>query len=599
MTHCSTRHAFRVVSTAILVLIFGCGANGGGGEDTPGPTPTPCFNLPSFSPASLGRLPGLNGPMGVLALSGCDHKPWILVAEEQSGELSRIKLDSGEVGLVAGGLTAPFGVVLEPGSQQPTVLVTAEQGLLRVNLNTKVVTTLAALDRPTGLLIDPTRPETVLVLTSANLYRVTRATGAAQLVVNHPSLTLARGIGPSERPGVFLVARGDTFRGHVARVDLSGPTPVVTDLVTNANDLRTPFGFDLGVGGNFAYVTAQAANQLARLEGLASGAVTLHPHIDDLKGPTGLGRLTDGRLVVAQHSTNDVVVLDPGACVAPPCAPPAPTVAGLGTPGDLVIEGLDAALVLERNNRDTSSLTSGTLSRVHTKTGKVTLIASGLAAPEAVILLGRTAFVAERGAIPNSATGRLLMVNIDSGVTQLVPSAPLSTPSGLAVVDPATLVVTERGAQKLSLLTVPNGAVTPVPLQTPIAAPLGIAMAADGIHAYVTDTSAGALYKVQVTGCTEAAPCPVQTVATSLSSPSGVALEPAGTSALVVTNAPGTAGGAVVRVFLQGPVPPSPTSTIARGLSNPQRIVIEPGGTTALVTETDPDGITRIALPAP
>jgi DNA-binding beta-propeller fold protein YncE len=541
--------------------------------------------------------------MGITIVSAC-FGARVLVLEEQTGELSTADLETGEIELVAAGLSSPFAMVMEPEATAATALVTEANQLSRVNLTGGTIAAVAPFaNRPTGLAIDPAQPDTVWVVEagSGDVSRVRRSDGLKQLVLRHATLARARGLA-FEQPGVLLVAEGDAANGGIIRVDLRQSPPTLETIAAGQADLRSPFGLDLGTGGDLAYVTAQAANHLARLDGLASGAVTLHTHIDHLKGPAGLARLSDGRLAIAQHSTNDLVVLDPAACPAPPCSPPPPAVAGLGTPGDLALDEPDTALVLERNHRDTG-VTPGALSRVHTKTGKVTLIASGLTGPEALILVGRTAYVAERGAVSNSPTGRLLMVNLDSGAIQLVSSQSLSMPSGLglAVVDPVTLVVTERGAgaQKLSLLTALDGKMTPVPLQTPIAAPLGIAMAPDREYAYVTDASVGALYKVKVTNCTATAPCPVETVATSLSNPSGVALEPAGTSALVITNTGGAGGGAIVRVFLQSPTPPFPTSTIVRGLNTPQRIVIEPGGATALVTENDPDAITRVALPAP
>ena len=337
-------------------------------------------------------------------------------------------------------------------------------------------------------------------------------------------------------------------------------------------------------------MTAQAANQLARLDGLASGTAALHTHIDALKGPTGLARLTDGRLVVAQHSTNDLVVLDP-TCAPIPCQPPAPAVAGLGTPGDLVIEGPDTALVLERNDVPNA----GALSRINTKTGKVTEIAPGLAAPEALVLAGRTVYVAEAGAIPNTSSGKIRQILLDTGVWTVLSTAALSSPSGMALVDSSTLVVSERTGS-LVRVTLADGKMIRLPLTPGTPAGIAISQAADGVHAYVTDAFLGTLLKVRDVATCD--PCSPVTIATNLPNPSGVAVEPSGTSALVITDTRQPSGGAIVRVFLQGAALPAP-STIVKGLNHPQRIVIESGGATALITETNPDGVRRVALPAP
>jgi sugar lactone lactonase YvrE len=515
--------------------------------------------------------------MGVALLPVCNDVR-ILVLEE-AGELSLARVDTGEVASVFDGFTAPFAMALEADSDPPSLLVTEATQLTRLNVNTRGTSSLATMNRPTGLAIDPAQPDSVLVVegSTANLYRVSRAggQGSKTLVLNHSDLTRARGIA-FEQPGVLLVSVGDAVSGRVVRVDLRQIPPTVTGLTAERSELRLPFG--LFVLGDLAYVTAQSANQLVRLAGLASsGAVTLTTHIDNLKGPTGLARLADGRLVIAQHATNDLVV------------------AGLGTPGDLLLEDSRTALVVERNTLNTSP-NAGALSRVDVTTGTVTLVTSGLNVPEGVALIGRTAYVAERGSIGSGTpSGRIKAVNLDNGVATLVTSAPLSAPSGLAVLDSDTLLATERGAGKITRVTVNTGAISSLSLQSALPAPLGIALMPGGDHALITDASVGSLFKVNVKGCN---PCAVETIANTLVNPSGIAVEPSGASALVITDAGGASGGAVVRVFLQGTAVPA-GSTIVSGLSHPQRIVIESSGGTALVTETDPDGVRRVSLPVP
>jgi sugar lactone lactonase YvrE len=530
--------------------------------------------------------------MGVAIVSVCDT-PHALVIEEQTGELSLANLETGEVTLVASGLSSPFAMVMEP--EAATVLVTESDRLSRVNLatNTIAAVTLFA-NRPTGLAIDPAQPDTVWVVEhgTGDLFRIRRSDGSRQDVIHQLGLARARGLA-FEKAGVLLVAEGDAANGGIIRVDLNRNPPTFATIASGEAGLRLPFGLDLGGGGDVAYVTAQAANHLARVDGLTSGAGALRPYISPLKGPTGIARLTDGRVVVAQHATNDLVVLDPAACTLPPCQPPAPAVAGLGVPGDLVIEGPDTALVLERN--DTPN--GGALSRVNTRTGTVTEMASGLTAPEALVLAGRTVYVAEAGAIGNTSSGKIRKITLAGGAATDLSTGTLFAPSGMALVDPSTLIVIERTGA-LVRVNLSNDTMIRPSLPTAMGIPVGIAIAqaADGMHAYITDTSLGTLLKVRdVASCN---PCSTETVATNLPNPSGIAVEASGVSALVITDTRQPSGGAIVRVFLQGAAIPVP-STIVKGLSHPQRIVIEPSGTTALVTETDPDGVTRVTLPPP
>lgn len=586
--------AFRCVSrllpALILALVSGCGAGGGGGGATP-TTFSSCIGPFSSSAATPGRLPGLSGPMGMAIVSVCDT-PHALVLEEQTGELSLANLETGEVTLVASGLSSPFAMVMEP--EAATVLVTESDRLSRVNLvtNTIAAVTLFA-NRPTGLAINPAQPDTVWVVEhgTGDLFRIRRSDGSRQDVIHQLGLARARGLA-FEKAGVLLVAEGDAANGGIIRVDLNRNPPTFATIASGEAGLRLPFGLDLGGGGDVAYVTAQAANHLARVDGLTSGA-TVQTRVNGLKGPTGIARLTDGRVVVAQHATNDLVVLNPAACTLPPCQPPPPAVAGLGAPGDLVIEGPDTALVLERNETPNG----GALSRVNTRTGTVTEMASGLIAPEALVLAGRTVYVAEAGAIGNTSSGKIRKITLAGGAATDVSTGPLFAPSGMALVDPSTLIVIERSGALVRVNLSNDTMIRPsVPTGMGIPVDIAAAQAADGMHAYVTDTSAGTLLKVRdVASCN---PCSTETVATNLPNPSGIAVEASGASALVITDTRQPSGGAIVRVFLQGAAIPAP-STIVKGLSHPQRIVIEPSGATALVTETNPDGITRVTLPPP
>ncbi len=568
-----------VLVAAPLLFLSGCGAGGG----------SPSAGDPAFLNSSAGRLPGLSGPMGI-AVQRLLGQERLLVLEEDTGELSRVNLETGEVELVVAGLSRPHALVLEPESDRHTALVTESTGLSRVDLDSKTITPLTALSRPTGLLIDQTHSDSVVVVAGGILYHIQRARGTVESMLTDGGLTNARGIVP-ESPGVVLVAAGDFLGGRLVRVNLVDRT--VAAVVPDSAALRLPFGLEFGVEG--LILTAQSSNALVRLAGLQSDTPTTNIHVEGLKHPTGLAHLSDGRLAIAQHATNDLVILDP-ACARPPCQAPAPAVAGLGAPGDLVIEpGAETVLVLERNTLDAAP-GAGALSRVHPTTGTVTAIASGFAAPEALALVGQTAYMAERGAVANTASGKIRRVDVTSGVVSDLPAPPLSVPSGLAVADPSTLIVAERTGS-LARVRIADGQTVRLPLGA--VNPVGIATtaAADGTHAYLTDESAGTLLKVsRVTVCN---PCGVERIADGLPNASGVAIEPSGASVLVVTDTGGATGGAVVRVFLPGPsVPPAPI-TIAKALSHPRRIVIEAGGATALVTETDPDGITRIALPAP
>jgi len=514
----------------------------------------------------------------------------LLVLEEDTGELSRVSLDTGEIELIAVGLSQPHALVLEPESDRHTALVTESTGLSRVDLDSGTVMTLTPLSRPTGLLINPTQSDSVVVVADGTIYHIHRARGTIESTMTDGGLTNARGIA-LESPGVVLVAAGNSTGGSLVRVNLVNR--MVVTAIPDSTALRLPFGLEFGVEG--LLLTAQSSNTLIRLAGLQSNTPTAGIHIEGLTHPTGLAHLSDGRLAIAQHATNDLVILDP-TCDLPPCPAPAPSVAGLGAPGDLVIEpGAETVLVLERNTRNAAP-GAGALSRVHRKTGRVTAIASGFAAPEALALVGQTAYVAERGAIANTTSGKIRRVNLTSGAVSDLPTPPLSVPSGLAAADPSTLIVAERTGS-LARVSIADGQTVLLPLGA--VNPVGIATttAADGTHAYITDESAGTLLKVShVNVCN---PCGVEPIAGGLPNASGVAIEPSGASVLVVTDTGGATGGAVVRVFLPGPSAPSSPIVIATALSHPRRIAIEPGGATALVTETDPDGITRIPLPAP
>src|SRR3990172_8443406 len=324
-----------VLMAAPLLFLSGCGV---GGSPSAGDAASPH--------PSAGRLPGLSGPMGIATqrLLGQER---LLVLEEDTGELSRVNLDTGEIELIAVGLSRPHALLLEPVSDRHTALVTESTGLSRVDLDSGTVTTLTPLSRPTGLLINPTQSDSVVVVANGILHHIQRARGTVESVMTDSGLTNARGI-VLESPGVVLVAAGDSTGGRLVRVNLVGRT--VAPVIPDSAALRMPFGLEFGVEG--LLVTAQSSNALVRLAGLESDTPTTDIHVVGLKHPTGLAHLADGRLAIAQHATNDLVILDP-ACDGPPCQAPAPSVAGLGAPGGLVIEpGAEAVLALERNPPD-------------------------------------------------------------------------------------------------------------------------------------------------------------------------------------------------------------------------------------------------------
>lgn len=579
----------RGVLVAVAILVFGCASGGGGasGDDNATPPPPDCLSLASIAPpptTTLGRLPGLAGPVGVALLPVCDETT-AFVLSEGTGELSVANLTTGQVDLVAT-LSLPFAAVREPDSRS-TLLITEHTRLVRVNVLNKSVTAVASFNSPTGLVIDPSRPDSVLVAEAASLYRVSRASGAKTLLVNDARLAGTRALAVQE-PGVVLAVIGNPASGQVVRVDLRQNPPALTELITPRSDLRNPFGVDLRDG--FAFITAQFANQMVRFGEVTSATPTLEVFTSGLKGPTGIARLADGRLVIAQSSTNDLVVLDPAACATPPCAAPAPAVAGLGTPGDLALDEDGSILVLERNGGDATA-GAGTLSRVDSRTGKVTLVASGLDLPEAVAVIGRTAYVAERGSVV-TPTGRLVAVSLEQGTVTPFGAGGLGAPSGLARLNDTALVMAERWSGRISRVTVPGGGIEEVTFtgaapQNPVAVVME-----NATHALVTDYAAGKLLRVQVEGCS---PCTSEPLPGDIQGAMGVALEPTRPSALVVSEASGT----ITRVFLSGSQLPSASSAIVSGLNNPQRIMIEPGGATALVTEVSPDGIRRVAIPAP
>lgn len=573
---------------AAVMLVSGCASGGGGaGGADDLPPPRDCLSLSSVAPpttSTLGRLPGLAGPMGVALLPVCNETT-AFVLSEATGELSVANLTTGQVNLVAA-LSRPFAAVREPDSRS-TLLITEHNRLVRLNVLNKGVTTVASFNSPTGLVIDPSRLDSVLVAEGASLYRVSRTSGAKTLLVTEARLAGTRALAVQE-PGVVLAVRGDSASGQVVRVDLRPNLPALTELIAQRSDLRNPYGVDLRDG--FAFITAQFADQMIRFGELTSAAPTLEVFTSGLNGPTGIARLADGSLVIAQSSTNDLVVFDPAVCATPPCAAPAPAVAGIGTPGDLALDEDGSVLVLERNGGDATA-GAGALSRVDSKAGNVTLIASGLDLPEAIAVIGRTAYVAERGSVI-APTGRLVAVSLEQGTVTPLGAGSLGAPSGLARLNDTTFVMAERWSGRISRVTVPGGGIAALTFTgTAPQNPVAIVME-DTTHALVTDYAAGKLLRVQVDGCS---PCLSEPLPGNILGPTGVALEPTRPSALVISETSGT----ITRVFLSGTQLPSATSAIVSGLNSPQRIVVEPGGATALVTEVNPDGVRRVAIPAP
>src|SRR3990172_4872721 len=185
-----------VLMAAPLVFVSGCGAGG-----------SPSAGDPASPNSSAGRLPGLSGPMGI-ATQRLLGRERLLVLEEDTGELSRVSLDTGEIELIAVGLSQPHALVLEPESDRHTALVTESTGLSRVDLDSGTVTRLTPLSRPTGLLINPTQSDAVVVVANGALFYIQRAQGTVESIITHGGLTNARGI-VLESHGVVLVASGD------------------------------------------------------------------------------------------------------------------------------------------------------------------------------------------------------------------------------------------------------------------------------------------------------------------------------------------------------------------------------------------------------
>src|SRR3990172_6295257 len=222
-----------VLMAVLLVFLSGCGA--GGGSPSAGDPASPNSSLPA------GRLPGLSGPMGI-AIQRLLGQERLLVLEEDAGELSAVSLDTGEIELIAVGLSRPHAIVLEPENRQGTALVTESTGLSRVDLDSGTVTRLTLRSRPTGLLINPTQSDSVVVVADGILYHIQRAQGTIESVMTDSGLTNARGIA-LESSGVVLVAAGDSTGGRLVRVNLVDRT--VAPVVPHSAALRVAFGLEV------------------------------------------------------------------------------------------------------------------------------------------------------------------------------------------------------------------------------------------------------------------------------------------------------------------------------------------------------------------
>ena len=188
-------------------------------------------------------------------------------------------------------------------------------------------------------------------------------------------------------------------------------------------------------------------------------------------------------------------------------------------------------------------------------------------------------------------------IDLETGNMRQVNNVPLEFPSGIALENNDSLLITERGAGRISRVSIGDGTVVPLNLKPPDAleAPSGIVLQ-DSRTAIVAAIGTGAdgeggLFKVNLDSGE------ITLLGKGLDFPSGITLMPDGESLLVVEQS----SGVLSKIRISGPLSPTASTLFSRevitiGLHSPQRVAIEPEDNTALVTETNPDGIRRVRI---
>ncbi len=551
--------------------------------------------------AATGRLPMLNGPTGV-AIEPSGRSA--LVTEFESGEVSRVDLETGLITAITKGLFSPFGVLPEPGGSTALVSEWATQRVTRVDLSSGVGTVLrTSLSNPAGMALESSG--LVLLAEEDGSGKISRfsptgnntwgvlASGSLESPLN------ARGIAVLTEDFTALVTAGYPF-GKLVMVDINPGTlhaapseiPILDNLGHNL--LVRPVGVAKPAASTTTALLAdESLGKVFTVDFADLNGVTTQELASGLREPRGVAlEPGEGGLLVAEAASGDLTRIALSICGTPPCAKTR-VASGLSKPLALLVEaGERTALIVEQD--------TGEVSRVDLVSGKVTTLAEGLHQPSGLAIesSGATALVA--GVIPpdllNVAKGFVERVHLDTGIHEPLvdPTADMPSPVAVALLPGGTrALVTDpmSTVAKLFVVDLGAGTITPLATSSPITQPNGFAVEPDGKTALVTDASTGRLLRLTLPPC-PTMPCPLTLVRSGLQSPADVAVEPGGATALVLQPTD------LVRVNIAGPVLPSGTSAVrvATGLTNPRRVAIEPGGRTALVTEATPDGVRRITL---
>jgi len=575
------------LSVVFVLGVAGCAAiltscgGGGGGSDSPAAPPPP---------AATGRLPMLNGPTGV-AIEPSGRSA--LVTEFETGEVSRVDLETGLVTTIARGLASPFGVLPESGGSTALVTEWADGRVTRVDLTSGARTPFrTSLSRPTGMTMEPSG--LVLLAEEGDGGRISRFSPTnnigADLASGFP-LTGARGIAVLTDGFTGLATAGDVF-GKLVMVDINPGTlhAAPSEIVIGGNPLSRPVGIAKpSASTTTALLADEFFGKVFKVDFSDPNAVSIQELAANLRKPSGVAlEPGDGALLVAEAGSGDLTRIALSTCVTPPCAKTR-LVSGLSNPLALLVEsGERTALVVEQN--------TGEVSRVNLADGRVITLAEGLHRPSGLAIEsgGSTALVAGvRPRDPQNSIDKGIVerVHLDTGTREpLVETPDMTAPAAIALFLGGTrALVTDALAAKLFIVDLQAQPRTLAPLDTsqPFAQPNGLTVEPDGKTALVTDTSAGTLLRLTLPPCDT--PCQVTPIRSGLQSPIDVAVEAGGATALVLLEQD------LIRVGIAGPLLPTPT-TVATGLKNPRRLAIEPGGRTALVTEASPDGIRRITL---
>jgi sugar lactone lactonase YvrE len=545
----------------------------------------------SVTPITTGS--GLNGPAGVAIESGGTTA---LVVEGAGGRLLRVTLGDGALVALASGLAAPQDVLIEAGGS--TALVTESQGLgmTRVVLATGTKTPISSFTS-TGCGFANYGFGMAAETTAGQILVAERC---PDRVVQHDLTYPVQAIAASRQSvsallqplGVALMTSGTSALLTDCGTGCSGGARLVqTDLTTGdvnvvIGALNNPLGVAVESGGATALIT-QSNNRLDRVN-IAGGTLTNISSSTTLGNPEGV--------VIEPGGTTALVSTGTGGSVARVNLASGAVLANFGAPnGSCGFATYTLGLALESSGTTVLVVHQcpSQLLRLDTTTGVYTTVASGFNAPSFVAIApgGSSAFVTEA-----AEGGRVDWVNLSAGQITVVAPA-VGTPNGVALDATGLPLIAEQSGSRLLRLSASTVAASSDLLNA--AFPSGVALEAGGTTALLLDcgggtncTNGGRL--IRVTLATGA----VSVITNQLNTPATVVPEAGGATALVTdcgpsgTNACGS-NGRLLRVTLAGgtlaPIVPS-------GLNIPDGIAIQPGGTTALVIESGSSTLDSIDL---